>query len=114
MQRLHDIYYKTPWYNADMGSIRFNDRFNQSPIAKQRLRVVEFYLKYGKDPTLQAFDTKERTLYRWVSTYKNSKKNPNSLIPKSRSPINKRKSKIFTEIVSEIKRIRYLYGTLGK
>lgn len=114
MQKLHDVYYKTPWYNADMGSIRFNDRFNQSPIAKQRLRVVEFYLKYGKKPTLQAFDVKERTLYMWLSAYRNANHNPKALIPKSRRPKRMRKSKVSTNIVREIRRIRYLYGTLGK
>lgn len=114
MQRLHDVWYRTPWYNADMGSIRFNDRFNQSPIAKQRLRVVEFYLKYGKDPTLQAFDVKERTLYMWLSAYRKSNHNPNALIPKSRRPKRIRRSKVSKEVIDEIRRIRYLYGTLGK
>lgn len=111
---LRSVWYKTSWYHPRMKKFSLKSRFNDSPVALHRLEVIEFYLKYGTQPTMDAFKISKRTLFRWKHIYISSHKDPNSLIPHSKRPLNVRTMQVNIDIVNEIKRIRYLYGCIGK
>ena len=86
----------------------------ETPIAKQRLKILRFYEKYGLQATLDAFEISRRTLYRWKRAYKAGSGDILSLNPKSTAPKRKRESKVQGEIVEEIRRLRVIFPNLGK
>lgn len=99
------------------------DRFNGEPVAKQRLKILEFANKYGNNVAADAYSITTRTIFNWKRVYRESasyigngvyRYDPNSLTPKSRRPHNTRSSKIRPEVIAEIRRIRYSHGCLGK
>lgn len=102
--------------------LRVMDRFNAEPIAKQRLKILEFSDKYGVNTAAEAYMITARTIYNWKKKYKDSGRlykgiivyDPNSLIPKSRRPHHTRSSIIRPEVISQIRDIRYSHGCLGK
>ena len=112
--RLHHVWYKTSWYHPRMKKIYSSDRFNDSPKALYRLRVIEFHSKYGTQPTIDAFKISKRTLFRWKHMYISSNKDPNSLIPHSTRPAKLRHMTVDINVIQEIRRIRYMYGCIGK
>ncbi len=112
--RIHHVWYKTSWYHPHMNKIYIKDRFNDSPVAVYRLRVIEFSNQYGTQPTIDAFKISKRTLYRWKKRYISSKRDANSLIPISKRPKKVRTMLVHINVVNEIRRIRYMYGCIGK
>lgn len=112
--RLRSVWYKTSWYHPRMKKIYSHDRFNDSSVALHRLKVIEFYSKYGIQPTIDAFKISKRTLFRWKHTYIRFNKDPNSLIPSSTRPNKVRDMLVPIDVVNEIKRVRYMYGCIGK
>ena len=112
--RLHHVWYNTSWYHPHMKNIYSSDRFNDSPKALYRLRVIEFYNQYGTLPTIDAFKISKRTLFRWKHMYIYSNKDPNSLIPLSTKPKKVRDMQVNIDVIQEIRKIRYMYGCIGK
>jgi len=112
--RLHEMWYKTSWYHPHMKKIYIKDRFNDSPVALHRLRVIEFSIQYGTQPTIDAFKISKRTLYRWKERYMSSERDANSLIPISKRPKKVRGMLVHINVVNEIRRVRYMYGCIGK
>jgi len=112
--RLHHVWYKTSWYHPRMKKIYSKDRFNDSPTAVYRLRVIEFSNQYGTVPTIDAFNISKRTLFRWKQRYISSKRDANSLIPNSKRPHKVRDMLVHINVVNEIRRVRYMYGCIGK
>ena len=111
---LRSVWYKTSWYHPHMKKLSLKSRFNDSPVALHRLEVIEFYLKYGTQPTIDAFKISKRSLFRWKHMYISSHKDPNVLIPLSTRPTKLRNMQVSIEVIQEIRRIRYLYGCIGK
>lgn len=105
---------QTPWYHKGMKKIYSKDRFNDSPEALHRLKVIQFHNKYGTNTTMDAFKVSKRTIYRWKHMYIDSNKDPNYLIPKSKRPHNVRDMQVHINVINQIKKIRYQYGCIGK
>jgi transposase InsO family protein len=82
--------------------------------AKQRLKILTFWKKYGLEATKEAYGTKERTLYLWQQTLKQGKGQLESLNSGSRAPKNKRKRRYDYRIVEEIKKLRTDHPNLGE
>mgnify|MGYP001768519823 FL=1 len=112
--RLHEMWYKTSWYHPHMKKIYIKDRFNDSPVALHRLRVIEFSIQYCTQPTIDTFKISKRTLYRWKERYMSSERDANSLIPISKRPKKVRDMLVHINVVNEIRRVRYMYGCIGK
>jgi len=74
--------------------------------AKQRLKILRFWRKYGLQATTDAYGAKRSTLYEWWKTYQESGRKIESLNPKSQAPVNRRKRIINCKITNEIKRLR--------
>ncbi|MBW6440478.1 helix-turn-helix domain-containing protein, partial [Patescibacteria group bacterium] len=73
--------------------------------AKQRLKIINFWKKYGLRATTDAYGAKRSTLYNWQKIYQESGNKLESLNPKSQAPINRRKRVIDYRIINEIKRL---------
>lgn len=74
--------------------------------AKQRLKILQFWRKYGLQATIDAYGAKRSTLYEWQKIYKESGYLVNSLNPGSQAPRKRRKREIHPLILKEIKRLR--------
>jgi len=70
-------------YNTLMKLISNSLRFDLSDPAKFRLHVLDHYYKYGWKSTIDAFGVAKSTLYDWRKVFITSKKQINSLVPKS-------------------------------
>jgi transposase InsO family protein len=84
--------------------VRFRDMVSET--AKERLKIISHYEKYGLDSTLDAFPVKRRTLFDWQKRFNDSGRNAEALNPKSRAPKVKRKRLWDARILEEIKRLR--------
>ena len=83
--------------------------------AEQRLKILQFWRKYGLQASYDAYGVSRSTLYSWWKTYKESGNLTSSLNPKSQAPHKRNKRIINPKILAEIKRIRLKeHPNLGK
>lgn len=87
--------------------------FDMSDVAKFRLHVLEYYYRYGLQPTLTAFGVKKSTLYDWKTRYERSTKRLSSLVPSSTRPKHLRQMSTDWRLVVFIEQIRKQYGNTG-
>ena len=74
--------------------------------AKQRLKILQFWKKYGLKATIDAYGAKRSTLYAWQKIYQDSGHKIESLDLGSQSPHKRRKRVIHPLLLKEIKRLR--------
>lgn len=97
-----------------MKTLNNSFKFDSSDVAQFHLKVIEYYYKYGRKPTMDAFEVKSSTLYDWIHAYQQSGKKLISLVPKSTRPKSVRKMEIDWRLVACIKQMRLTYGNIGK
>lgn len=88
--------------------------FSKDEVAKERLKILEFYGEYGEKATTKAFGIKRNTVFVWKKRLRKSRNSLASLIPTSTTPKTQRKMTTNSKIVSEIKRLREEHPRLGK
>lgn len=101
-------------YRRLMKTLNNTFKFESSDVAQFHLKVVEYYYKYGRKPTMDAFDVKSSTLYDWVTAYEESGKELIALVPQSTRPKTVRKMETDWRLVAFIKQMRLDYGNVGK
>jgi len=101
-------------YNTLVKLIHNSLTFDLSDPAKFRLHVLDHYFKYGYRSTVDAFGVAKSTLYDWRNVFLKSKKNINSLIPKSTRPKTVRRMNTDPRLVEFIKSVREEYGNVSK
>lgn len=101
-------------YNTLMKLISNSLRFDLSDPAKFRLHVLDHYFKYGYQSAVDAFGVKKSTLYDWRKVFISSKKQINSLVPKSTRPNNLRVMTVNPKFVEFIRSVRENYGNVSK
>lgn len=101
-------------YNTLMKLISNSLRFDLSDPAKFRLHVLDHYYKYGWKSTIDAFGVAKSTLYDWRKLFINSKKQINSLVPKSTKPNHVRQMTVNLKFIEFIKSVRESYGNVSK
>jgi transposase InsO family protein/transposase-like protein len=74
--------------------------------AKQRLKILRFWNKYGLKATKDAFNVSRSTLFEWKKIYRESGGELHSLNPQSQARINQNKRIINPDLLKEIKRLR--------
>jgi transposase InsO family protein len=89
-------------------------KFETSDVAKFRLHVLEYYYKWGLQPTVDAFGVKTSTLYGWKREFEKAKGKLISLVPKSTQPKTTRRMTTDWRLVEFIKQMRQEHGNLGK
>lgn len=98
------------YYNCRGFGTLYNDAIKQNYMitkeAKQRLKILEFWKKYGLQATIDAYGAKQSTLYYWNKILNDNNGKIESLNPKSQARINKNKRDVHPLILKEIKRLR--------
>ena len=89
-------------------------RFSRDEVAKERLKIIEFYDEYGEKATTKAFGVKRNTIWVWKKRLKESRSSLSSLIPTSTTPKTQRRMITNPKIVSKIRKLREKYPRLGK
>lgn len=89
-------------------------RFDSSTIAKERLRIIKFYIKYGEKATKEAFCVDRKIIYIWKKRLKGSLGNTSSLVPFSTAPKKVRSIQVNQKTLSFIKSLRENHPRLGK
>lgn len=89
-------------------------KFDKEEIAKQRLKIIEFYERYGESATKEAFGADRKVISRWRKRFKESGYKLASLIPRSTRPKVLRVSNIPVQIINFIKEVRMKHPRLGK
>jgi len=105
------IIYKYRWIKGskryyDYGYKYFNPNHMITKEAKQRLKIINFWKKYGLKATKEAYSVGRSTLFAWWKTYKESNYQLTSLNPGYQAPHHTRKREYNYLIVKEIKRLR--------
>jgi len=89
-------------------------RFSQDEVAGQRLKIINFYTKYGEHETKEAFGVGRKTIFVWRKRLGLSQGKLTSLIPTSTKPINVRGMQTDFRIIGFIKTLRETHPRLGK
>jgi transposase InsO family protein len=74
--------------------------------AEERLKIINYWKKYGLEATKDAFGAKRSTLFRWHKLYKDSGYQIKALNPGKTERKNKNKRNIDPMILKEIRRLR--------
>jgi len=83
-------------------------------IIQEKLFVINFFDKHGARVTKEAYGIGRSTVYEWKRRYRNSKYNPQVLIPLSRRPKSTRQQTVDPLIKAFIKKLREETYRLGK
>jgi len=81
---------------------------------KKRVKVIDFFDKYGLAATKEAFGVSRATIYIWKKRLKESDGKLSGLASKSKTPKNKRKRKVNKLIKEFIINYRWKYNGVGK
>lgn len=89
-------------------------RFNQSEVAQERLRIINYYNQYGEQPTKLAFGVDRKLIYVWKKKLAKSDGRLPSLVPKSTTPKTTRVMLTHPKVIGFIKDLREKRNHLGK
>lgn len=112
--RIKYILPRFPGYNAWMKKVISCTAFADSETAQYRLKVVEYYQRFGIEATLTAFPVKRSTLYLWQKKLRQNQGKLSSLVPKSSRPHRTKKMLTHPLVLAEICRLRQKHYRLGK
>ena len=94
---------------------QFGHRWEMTPNdAQHRLKILQFFTRYGQAATCEAFGVSRRTLYRWKQTFTQADGDPRALAAHSSAPRRRRQSIWPPALLPEIRRLRTTYPNLGK
>ena len=91
--------------------IRFRDMIKEE--AKKRARILTFWQNHGLEATREAFKVSRRTLFVWQKNLKEGKGKLESLNPRHKAPIKRRKRIWDERLLEEIKKLRGEHPNLG-
>ena len=89
-------------------------RYSRDEVAPQRLRIMEFYGKYGEQATKEAFGADRKVINRWRQKLNRHEGTLEGLIPESTRPKRTRTMTVAVEIVQFVRSIRQEHPRLGK
>lgn len=112
--KAHEIFGMIRGYRRYYEMLRSLRHFKGSAAAQQRLKILEFYERYGEDATYEAFGVNRKLIYVWRKKLGLAKGDPSSLVPVSTKPHKTRRMKTDPRIVQFIKKIREEHPRLGK
>lgn len=89
-------------------------RFEESEIAKEREKIIKFYIEFGEKATKKAFGVDRKLISKWRKRVKEREGKLCALEPISTRPNKFRTSQIDYRIIAKIKELREKYYRLGK
>lgn len=110
--RSHSILFKIAPTKGVRNLVECTKRFELSSVAKERLKIINFYNTHGEKTTFEAFSVGRKTISIWKRRFK--LKGLTGLIPYSTKPKNVRCIQVDPTVLSFIKNLRQKYGNLGK
>jgi len=93
---------------------QYLNTITHNKIVQKRLEIVNFFERFGKEATKEAFGYSKTEVYRWRKLYRDSKYNPDVLIPRSKRPRHTRRMVVDERILSFIRNLREHNYRLGK
>ena len=98
-------------YQKMLSSLR---KFSRDEVAQQRLRIMEFYDRYGEQATKEAFGADRKVVSRWRKKLLQYGGALEGLVPESTRPKRSKTMTVATEIVRFIQQLRQEHPRLGK
>jgi transposase InsO family protein len=89
-------------------------KYAKDEVAGQRLRIMEFYDRYGEQATKEAFGADRKVISRWRQKLNRHDGSLAGLVPESTRPRRTRTMTVALEIVQFIRSIRQEHPRLGK
>lgn len=89
-------------------------KFDSNDVAKERIKIIEFYEEFGEKATKQAFGADRKLIYVWKKKLKDSGKTLESLVPESTRPLRTRSMNTDQKILKFIKEKREKHPRIGK
>jgi transposase InsO family protein len=89
-------------------------RYGRDEVAQERLRIMEFYDRYGEQATKEAFGADRKVISRWRQKLKRHEGVLAGLVPETTRPKRIRTMTVPGEIIQFIRRIRQEHPRLGK
>ena len=93
-------------YRECLNMIECLRNLDKSKIVKEKIKIMNFYEKYGEKATKEAFGADRKLISKWRKRIKDNNGNLQALIPISTKPDKFRTSTTDYKIIEEIKRIR--------
>ena len=94
-----------------LGSLQ---RFDESEVAQQRHKIIQFYEQYGEAATKEAFGADRKVIHVWKKKLQQSGGRLEALVPVSTKPYRVRTMTVDTRIIDFIRSYRRKYGRIGK
>ncbi len=104
----------TSGYNYCMRYLERTINHPQQKVIEKRLKIMEFFDKYGADATKEAFGYSRSTVYSWKKKLREGRGALNSLSNGDRTPLNKRTRKVNQNIKDFIISYRREHHGVGK
>jgi transposase InsO family protein len=82
--------------------------------AEERLRVLRFWERHGREAAEEAFGVARRTLFAWRAQLRAGGGQPHALTPRSTCPKRRRQRRWPAPLIEEIRRLRTVHPNLGK
>lgn len=89
-------------------------RFQDSEVAQQRLKIIQFYDEYGEAATQKAFGVNRQTVWNWKRRLQQAHGQLAALVPGSTRPQHVRRMITDPKIVEFIRALRAEHPHLGK
>lgn len=111
---LHRTFGNIPYYKEVSNMLPSLRKFNQSEVAQERLKIINFYHQYGETATKTAFGSDRKLVSRWQKRFKASGGRLISLVPRSTRPKQVRQSVTHPKVIDFIGQFRELHPGTGK
>jgi transposase InsO family protein len=112
--QIKDLFYRIRGYRRYQDMLYSLRQYEGSDIAKQRMKIIQFYNQYGECATKEAFGADRKVINRWEKRLKGSEGRLQGLIPSSTRPHKVRQSYISLKIIEFIKKMREEHPRIGK
>jgi putative transposase len=89
-------------------------RFEASSAAKERLRIIKYYRKYGEKACIEAFGINRKLIYVWRKRMRVRGNHISALVPDPTRPKNTRVMLVNPKVLEYIKHLREVHPRLGK
>lgn len=88
-------------------------RYASSEVARERLRIIKFYQRYGEKACIEAFGVDRKLIFVWRKRIKDTGRS-SGLVPNSTAPKTTRTMVVDPQVFVYIKHLRNIYPRLGK
>jgi transposase InsO family protein len=110
--QIRRTFYKIAGYRRADDMLHSLRKFEESEVAKQRMKILKFYEQFGERATKEAFGADRKLISRWRKRL--AEGGLKGLIPSSTRPNRVRSSPVPHQIVGFIKELREKHPRLGK